>query len=223
MKKLLTLAAVLGTASLSFGQGFVAFNNTLASRISTNGSGGTALVGGPAGTWYYALLVAPTTQTTIGTNDGSFSGWTFVGLGTNTTLAGRLSGNSWTDSSAVQVPGYPGTATADFAVVGWSANIGSDFAAARAGFHGFNQNGSWSISDASKPGGSSGTWFGISSVATGIPLAPDGGPYNYFFGPASSGQIPGMSLSFVAVPEPSTFALAGLGAAALVIFRRRKA
>ena len=32
----------------------------------------------------------------------------------------------------------------------------------------------------------------------------------------------GFSLTFVPVPEPSMFALAGLGAAALVIFRRRK-
>jgi len=32
-----------------------------------------------------------------------------------------------------------------------------------------------------------------------------------------------MNMQFVNVPEPTTFALAGLGAAALVIFRRRKA
>jgi hypothetical protein len=32
----------------------------------------------------------------------------------------------------------------------------------------------------------------------------------------------GLVLEAVAVPEPSTFALAGLGAAALMIFRRRK-
>src|SRR5882672_3220007 len=123
MKKLLTLAAVLGTASLSFGQGFVGFNNTLNSRTSTNGTlSGAAAVG----TWYYALLVAPSTQNTIGSSDGSFAGWTFVGMGTNTALAGRMSGNSHTDGNAIQVPGFSGTATADFAVIGWSANIGSD-------------------------------------------------------------------------------------------------
>jgi len=217
MKKLLTLAAVLGTASLSFGQGFVAFNNTLASRTSTNG---TLAAAAPVGTWYYALLVASSTQNTIGNSDGSFTGWTFAGMGTNTAAAGRMTGNSNTDSAAIRVNGYAPTDTADFAIVGWSANIGADFTLARAGFHGFGQNGSWAVTDASKPGGSSGTWFVISTVANDIPLAPDGGPYNSVFG---SSAIPGLNMSFVPIPEPSMIALAGLGAAALVIFRRRKA
>jgi hypothetical protein len=34
--------------------------------------------------------------------------------------------------------------------------------------------------------------------------------------------MPGLNLTASAVPEPSTFALAGLGAAAMLIFRRRK-
>ena len=55
-----------------------------------------------------------------------------------------------------------------------------------------------------------------------IPLAPAGGPYNSPFGLASTGQIPGMTLNLELVPEPSTFPLAGLGASALLVFRRRK-
>jgi hypothetical protein len=40
--------------------------------------------------------------------------------------------------------------------------------------------------------------------------------------PTSLTPLNGQNLVLVPVPEPSTFALAGLGAAALLIFRRRK-
>jgi hypothetical protein len=207
MKKVLTLAALLGTAAMSFGQGFVAFNNASTTRISTNG---TLQAAAPVGTWYYAMLVAPSTKNTI---DSSLSGWTYVGTATNTALAGRLTGNSSSDGLAVQVNGYGTTATADFAIVGWSASLG-DWAAVQAWWN----NGAHDTG----PGRQQSGWFGISAVANDIPLAPAGGPYNSIFGSAALGQVQGMSLSFVpAVPEPSTIALAGLGAAAIVIFRRR--
>jgi len=70
------------------------------------------------------------------------------------------------------------------------------------------------------PGGTSNVWFGVSIVAQDIILQPLGSPYNSVFGAAA---IPGLTLNSVAVPEPTTFGLVGLGAAALVIFRRRKA
>lgn len=209
MKKLLTLAALLGTAASSFGQGYVAFGNTLSTRVSTNG----VLQGAaPVGTWYYALLVAPSTQDTISPN---FNGWTYAALGTNTALAGRMSGNNSADSAAVLINGYGPTATCDFAIVGWSASLG-DWAAFRAWWN----NGAHDAG----PGATIGGWAGISGVANNILLAPAGGPYNNPWGPTTSGQIQGLNLSFLPpVPEPTTFALAGLSAAALVIFRRRKA
>jgi hypothetical protein len=45
-----------------------------------------------------------------------------------------------------------------------------------------------------------------------------------FVSPSPAVQLPGWNQDLVmtTVPEPSTFALAGLGAAALLIFRRRK-
>jgi hypothetical protein len=42
------------------------------------------------------------------------------------------------------------------------------------------------------------------------------------FGTTPGTTVQGFMLNTVPVPEPSTFALAGLGAAALLIFRRRK-
>jgi len=221
MKKLLVLGALFATASLSFGQGYVAFGNTSTTRVSTNGAAipapSTGIVGLTSAstvagnpTYYYALLVAPTSQNTI---DNSLAGWTFVGYGTNTSIAGRMSGNNSTDSSAVQVAGFGGTSTADFAVVGWSSSVaGSDFAAATAWWNNGNPNKDSTL-----------RWFGVSTVANDIPLANAGGPYNSPWGSAANGQIAGLSLQpFVVIPEPGTFALAGLGAAAILIFRRRK-
>jgi hypothetical protein len=220
MKKLLTLAAVLGTTAVSFGQGYVDFHNLSTTRVSN----GAALQANSAvGSYYYALLVAPTTQNTISSSDGSFAGWTFAAYGTNANSAGRLSGNSADAGGSVQIAGFSATSTGDFAIVGWSANIGSDWNTVRAGFHGFGSAGSWTVTDASMPGGSSSAWFGVSVVANDIALAPFGGPYNSVFGPSSAGQIPGLQLQSVAIPEPTTLGLVGLGAAALVIFRRRKA
>jgi hypothetical protein len=220
MKKLLTIAALVGVASMSFGQGYVAFNNGISSKISINGganaTGGTnSTTLSPAGasSFYYALLVAPTTQTTV---DSSLSGWTFAAYGTNDPVtAGRLSGN--TDASgqsvAISALGLTPTSTANFVVVGWSANLGATYAQALAWWN----NGVPQLS-------STVSYFGISSVAVNILMATSGGPFNTMFGPTSGGQIPGMRLgAYVGtVPEPSTFALAGLGAAALLIFRRRK-
>jgi len=220
MKKILTLAAVLGTASASFGQGYVSFANGTSSRIS---NGGVLQAATPAGSYYYALLVAPATQNTISAADGSFSGWTLAAIGQNTGVAGRLSGNNVDSGTAVQVNGgaYTGPGgTADFAVVGWSANIGSDWAAAAAGFRGYGVNGTWTITDSTKPGGANSVWFGVSVVANDIVLQPFQSQYNPVF---SATGIPNMNLQSVPVPEPTTFALVGLGAAALVIFRRRKA
>jgi len=209
MKKVLILAALLGTAAMSFGQGFVAFNNASTTRVSTNG---TLQAAAPIGTWYYALLVAPTTKNTI---DSSLSGWTYVGTGTNTALAGRMSGNSSSDTFAIHVPGFGTTATADFAIVGWSASLG-DWAAVQTWWNGGQHD--------TGPRANVAGWFGISSVANDIPLAPAGGPYNGVFGSAALGQVQGMNIAFVpAIPEPTSVALAGLAGAALVIFRRRKA
>jgi len=220
MKKLLTLAALLGTATVSFAQGYVSFANGSTSRVSTNG---TLQAASPAGNWYYALLVAPSTQNTL--DSSSFAGWALAATGTNTGVAGRLSGNNFDNNQAVAVnaPGYSGSSTADFVVVGWSANIGTDWNLVRAGWLGSGSAAqAWAVQDPTKPGGAGGAYFGWSVVANDILLAPALSSYNNVFGPTTSGQIPSLAMQFYSVPEPSTMALAGLGAAALVIFRRRK-
>src|SRR4051812_33813543 len=156
--------------TICFGQGYIGFNNTSTTRVSLQG---TLQAAAPVGSWYYALLVAPSTQNTIDrTSPHAFDPWTFVGLGTNTASAGRLSGNTTTDGMGIQVPGFVSTASCDFVVVGWSENIGSDWSTIRAGYMGYYDDGvnsgyggAWAIVDPSKPGGSSCILFGVSSVA----------------------------------------------------------
>jgi hypothetical protein len=77
MKQLITIAALVGFASLSYGQGYVAFNNESNTRITTNAvavGGGTGLTSITiGGEYYYALLVAPSTTTTIGASPQSLA------------------------------------------------------------------------------------------------------------------------------------------------------
>src|SRR5437660_673817 len=123
MKKVLTLAALLAAASVSFGQGYLNFQNTSTTRISTNGTA-VALAGGPVGNWYYALLWAPAAQNTV---DATLAGWTFALNGTNTTSTGRMNGNSLGGGGNAAINALDSTSTADLVVVGWSANLGTDW------------------------------------------------------------------------------------------------
>jgi len=134
-------------------------------------------------------------------------------MGTNTSGAGRLGGNDSDSATAAQIPGFAANTTADFAIAGWTANIGTSWSQAQLW---------WSNGTAAGSATTAG-WFGIaSSVAQDVGLGPFGSIYNGIFG-STAGTINGWGLSYYPVPEPSTFALAGLGAAAMLIFRRRKA
>jgi len=224
MKKLVTLAALMGFASLSFGQGIVSFANSTTTRISTNNAANTtagAMASAPAGSWYYALFRAPSTKNGVSTSlDPLSDGWTLVAIGTNTTSPGRLNGNTTTEGVVV-TPTAP--STDDYAVAGWSANIGSTWAAVEAFF-----NNSSTMNQASHDQGSQAGvagFFGIAPTFANDTIAnPTAGAINGVFGTAA-GLIAGYSLtsiSAVATPEPTSFALLGLGSAALLIFRRRK-
>ena len=87
MKKLLTLAALMGAVTLSFGQGQLTFNNTAGTVIGTNSapaghqgvwtgaSTGNTLPA--ASSFYYALLTANSTVSSItGIRDAN---WSFTG------------------------------------------------------------------------------------------------------------------------------------------------
>jgi hypothetical protein len=203
MKKLLTVALLAGAAQLSFGQGTVNFGSgvSAANKIATNSVAGgpsTGYIGTAANSYYFGLFVAPSTVTTLSTMDPTQGGFTFTGsVGANTGVGTGF----WAGTSPATINGFATASTASFVVVGWSANYGTTWAAAIAAFD----------------SGTAGFW-GVSGVAQ----AQLGGgitPAGTIFGNGPT-QVHGFTVG--AVPEPTTFALAGLGAAALMIFRRRK-
>jgi hypothetical protein len=215
MKKLLTLAALLGTAALSYGQGQVTFANSGTTLISTNSvhngaaTGVTAANPGGSGTYQfvYALFVAPSTvNSQTGVADVNWQ--TLVGYATNTTslTGGRLAGGQ------PVVPGFATGTTASFLLRGWSANVaGTDWTTARAWESAYETTGF---------APTSGYWYTSPVIQIVVGGAPN--PIPATFGATPGTTYQGFTLDLRPVPEPSTFALAGLGAAAMLIFRRRK-
>jgi hypothetical protein len=101
-----------------------------------------------------------------------------------------------------------------FEVAGWSASLGTTF------------NSSWLANNVPKPGTdpiwTSGGFFGLSPIASGVATASPAPPFPLFGGTGLPGFVLNPVGGTAVVPEPSSMALAGLGAAALLIFRRRK-
>jgi len=214
MKKLLTIAALVGATSLSFGQGQVTFANSSATLISTNSvhngaaTGPTAVYAGNVG-YVYALFVAASTVSTVtGVNDARWQ--TVVGYATNTTSAtgGRLAGGQ------PVVPGFLTGTTANFVLRAWSSDVaGLDWNSAKAWETAYENTGF---------APTAGYWY--DSPVNQIAVGGTPNPVTATFGvtPGTSFQGFTFDLRPTLVPEPSSFALAGLGAAALLIFRRRK-
>lgn len=206
MKKTIAMLVLGGAICSSFAQGTLTFNNAAATLISTN-----TVHGGPAtgttspvlGSWYYALLTAPTTTTTYaGNNDPN---WTFRAIATNSANAtgGRLVGGQPT------TVGIAGGSTLNFIIRGWSANLGA----------------TWSevLNSLQTPAGIAGGSYYLGQSAIGLNAIfndPAASPVNPAFGTGGGSTVPGFTLDFTQVPEPSSMALAGLGAASLLLFRR---
>jgi len=219
MKKLLAIALLAGATAISHGQGYIGVANTSTTKISDGGPIGQPSAGS---SYYFEILIAPTTVTNINQFDPLSGGWldtTIMATNINSRANGLIQPmNNNVDDNGAQVPSSvmsfsssAGTGTANFAVVGWSANLGPTLADALDAMEG--------VYDPGYTGGFPA--FGVSSVALDIIGAPAGGPYNSIWGTVANGAIPGMNLA-LEIPEPSTFALCGLGAAITLILRRRK-
>jgi len=206
MKKIFLSIGLVTLVTGMQAQGLLNFVNAAATVIVLRSNDvvvGTAPAT-PGGFRYELFRAAP------GTADAN----SFIATGliaTNTT-AGRFVGGN-----GVAVPGTQLGGTSAILIRGWSAELGSTYAEA--------------FANVTLMGG----WIGQSAIAPNFLLGGDGGagnvPTSPVFGGAS-GIIPavvaaspngvGFYLDYVAVPEPSSMALAGLGAASLLIFRRRK-
>jgi hypothetical protein len=195
MKKLAALLCLGALATGAFAQGTVTFNNNPATLISVGPVGaGVATAANSPGSYYFGLLTSLT---------GAAGSFTFAQVyGTNNAAAGRFTGGTATLANIA-----PGTSFS-FEVAGWSASLGATF------------NPAW-IANPPNFGTASGS-FGLSGIGTavaggGTPPAPPG----IIFG--ATGLTSGFNMTPTGVvPEPTSMALAGLGAAALLIFRRRK-
>lgn len=188
------LAAILCLAALATGA-YAQGTVTFANNPSTLISyGGTVLPSGAGGSYSFALLTA-----TSGTLDPlAFSFGNLIA--TNQNAAGRM-----TAGIAAVAAGWAPGETKSFLAVGWVTSLGATW------------NPAWLTADlvtGKQPG------FGISAIGIGSAGGgPTGLPALVCFGAAPSITT---GFNIVPVPEPTTMALAGLGAAALLIFRRRK-
>jgi hypothetical protein len=223
MKKLILAAITLTTAAGIFAQGTVTFNNRIAGTGTTHVWSGPAYLSGnssgdvPAGTTVYG--------------SGYFLIGTVGGMSASTTMAQLLGANG---ASAPESSLLPSTSPATTFRTGAGAGniVGSTATfdnipldAAAASF----ELAVWDNSTGLYP-----TWTQASSaVASGVifggrssefTLSQIGG--TTFTPPSMISSVAGQGLQTFAivtsVPEPTTVALAGLGAAALLIFRRRK-
>jgi len=204
MKKYLSVLAVAAMAACAtsvFAQGTVVFNNGTGLVQQWTSAANQTLISVPKGGGMVQLFWAPAgsayTAWSAGTTEAAFKAanplWKQeAAFGFTTPAAGKFSGGTLTLSPLATAGG-----NIDYVVMGWTGTA--------AGF------------DAAIAGGAMANVSAKFASATGNPTTVPPGtatPLSTSFG--------GMVLSPVTqIPEPSTFALAGLGAA-LLIFRRRK-
>jgi hypothetical protein len=219
MKKQLIIAALAVATSLSaFGQGYVVFSSTKNAGVwygpSSQSPGSPAALGNNGITvgfmWASQGSVPATGPSGTPTSSSAIVDWgqiltdplfrfaTNSGTGALVTQALNNSGlaqGGWNYNSGVSF-GLQGSAPAanlTFRTVAWSSAYANPWEAAAAG-----------------------SFVGYSN------------PFAYATGADSSAAVSTFALSgqnvfgVQPIPEPATFALAGLGAAALLIFRRRK-
>ena len=195
-------------------------NSTSYSPLMGGGSTGGGAIGGTglaAESFYYQLLYTTYSgnQATIGTLADLLT-WSDAGLNAinSSAAAGRLVGNPL--NTGATVPWATGT-TSSIVLVGWSANLGTDWATVSTELN----NGTYQTILNGENG-----FLGVS--ATGYIAAGGSNPGTTVFNSAATAQglpifSPNTQLYLLpAVPEPATFALAGLGGLSLLLFRRRQ-
>ena len=238
MKKTLVIIGIVASSLLSYGQGTVEFysanlgvlTNTATSQYDHNGnqtggtSGKTAIA---AGGFMYALLVQTYTGTlSVSATNPIGNGWSIATSsgapitatnGISGPNAGSIFGMGGTAGIAVDGLALPtsGSYTSSgedyFLVVGWSTSLGNSWLSVsnQLAADNWNASGFFGVSKigATYAGGA----FSLSAQSLFVSSAAVPTPVSAF-----------TLYSVSAVPEPSTFALAALGGASLLLFRRRK-
>ena len=201
MKKLAVILCLSALTTGVFAQGLINFANGPTTLISVDGAN---IPSGQGGSYWFALLAGNSGSTDYHT------AFTQVGgvMGTNQNAAGRFTGGV-----GLTMQGWAAGDTKSFFVVGWSADNGGTFNPA------WLAQGTGARTIYGDFAGPSKGFFGVSMIAVGVGGGgPLGIPNLIPFGASTIAS----GFNLVPVPEPTTMALAGLGAAALLIFRRRK-
>jgi hypothetical protein len=195
VKKYLAILSLSLAATALYAQGLVNFANTPNTLVSVE-----PLVYPPQP---YTIMSGPPGSYYFGLffGEGNPYSWTFTGIyATNTGINGLFSGG------VVAVPGWaPGTSQSYF-VAGWAAGMGHDYQP------------QWLM------GANILSDFGTTELL-GTGIAGDGASIpmlNLFDGGGSTITV-GMQLHNELVPEPSTVALAIVGATLLMVCRRKQA
>jgi len=243
MKTIIMILSWIGVAEICFGQGTVNWSmisaagftaQTNATQFYGGGSTGGGAIGNTASAssgaiYYFELLyntaftgsqVAPPDYTTL------FGGtWLDTGLtATNSILAGRLTPVNPT--TAAVMPWASGV-TNNIMMVGWSANLGQLGTGQETWLNVSNILANWNTGFDGFLSGFA--FFGESVTGYESPNGADPGQI-FIGGGANAGGTPIQSLltqlymlpDTIVTPEPSTFALAGLGGLSLLFFRVRR-
>lgn len=202
MKKLLVLGLLASMGLSAIGQGIVYFNNRVTgvvdAKIYVDTVGSALLPGGTAGVDFRAAL--------LGGAQGSTAS-SMAGIGTLALLANPAGTATWVNFRTGAAAGYVGNtdparnsglpygSTGMFQVVAWQGNYANWAEAYAAGMAGLTKIG----------------WSNPVTVTTTASATDPSTPYLVGLQP----------FAIALVPEPSSMALLGLGAAAMMLFRRR--
>ena len=220
MKKTLITLCLVAASVIAKGQGFIVTQGT-SSAITTNNLSGNApgaLASGKTATtangFFYALLYSASALN--GSATPTNSGWTLATLNGGgalllnnyTLLTGGITGSG--TSAGIAVNMAAGTLY-NVQLVGWSASLGNQ--AAFSTIQAELASGQWSTAG----------YFGYTAVGTMTPFATAGaGDPSIFPATFANGSLSLLSVPVAPTPEPGTMALAALGGASLLLFRRRK-
>jgi hypothetical protein len=216
MKKVLSILALFGAATVGYSQGLVSTSTAnSAYAISTNGVtlgktfGTVADTGGQ--TYDYILLYSATAvaPVTLGSSSSTIGAWSLGPTEANGAGPGYIAG------VANAALGTAGT-TYYIELVGWSTGLGTSFATS---IEPVIEAGSSSITGQFLGFGYQSSAGLVSSLVT-TATAPASGATIF----SATGINSGFDLNaVVATPEPSTIALGVMGAASLLALRRKKA
>jgi hypothetical protein len=207
MKRTFVSTLLLCSTLAALGQGTVEFSNIALFRLSLYAGAGLAnpvLVPADPGLFEYGLFygIGESTSLTVLTSQ----------FGVNSTSSAGLIANPADSASpmvTVPIPGTnPGETDVWVQVAGWSASYGTNYVAAHQAFLSLNTS----------------AWWGQSGIANINALGPTGGP-GVAIWTFSTGTNPHLLQAFTfeqLIPEPASLALVGLGAATLLIFRKRR-